>query len=247
MSLVRESVTSLYEQIARKLREEIQRGHYEPSGKLPSETELGVRYAVSRVTVRLALAKLTEEGIVERKQGKGTYAAGKQIRHGLDTFRSFHETLKLQGLQATMQFMGGEAQVLPDSLRTVFAGKENCFLLQRLHLVDDEPVALGRSYLPAELESVDWKAAEQSPAYAVLESVIGLSVARANLAIRAQQADKVLAQTLGVKRGAALLVLERTSYFFNETCCDCSTFFIRPERYAFVLSGVFGSGIGNVR
>ena len=241
MSLIRESITSLYEQIAGKLREEIRLGHYDSSGKLPSETELGARYAVSRVTVRLALSKLTEEGIVERKQGKGTYVAGKQIRHGLDTFRSFHEALKLQGLQPTMQFIDGRLQTLPDSLRDVFVGAENCFFLQRLHLVDKEPVALGQSYLPAELETVDWKAEEQRPAYAVLESITGLRVARANLAIRAQQADKVLAGILGVKRGAALLVLERTSYYSSGACCDRSTFFIRPERYAFVLSGVFGN------
>jgi GntR family transcriptional regulator len=61
--------------------------------------------------------------------------------------------------------------------------------------------------------------------------------ARADLAIRAQQADQVLAEMLGVKRGAALLVLERTSYYSSGACCDRSTFFIRPERYAFVLSG----------
>lgn len=241
MSLIRESITSLYEQIASQLREEIRLGHYDASGKLPSETELGARYAVSRVTVRLALAKLTEEGIVERKQGKGTYVAGKQIRHGLDTFRSFHEALKLQGLNPTMRLIGGELQTLPESLRDLFAGAANCFFLQRLHLVDDEPVALGRSYLPAELATVDWQAEEQRPAYAVLESITGLRVVRADLAIRAQQAHKELSEALGVKRGAALLVLERTSYYANGACCDRSTFFIRPERYAFVLSTVFGS------
>ncbi|WP_347987784.1 GntR family transcriptional regulator [Methylomonas sp. AM2-LC] len=240
MSLVRESITSLYEQIASRLREEIRLGYYDSSGKLPSETELGIRYAVSRVTVRLALSKLTEEGVVERKQGKGTYIAGKQIRHGLDTFRSFHEALKLQGLQPTMQFIDGKLLSLPKALHDVFVGAENCFVLQRLHLVDNEPVALGHSYLPAELEIVDWKAEEQRPAYAVLESITGLRVARANLGIRAQQANKVLAETLGVKRGAALLVLERSSYFSTGACCDRSTFYIRPERYTFVLSGIFG-------
>lgn len=38
---------------------------------------------------------------------------------------------------------------------------------------------------------------------------------------------------------AALLVMERTSCFTDGRCCDHTTFSIRPERYAFVLSGVF--------
>ncbi len=74
-----------------------------------------------------------------------------------------------------------------------------------------------------------WTDVEHQPIYSILESITGLAVTRADLAIRAQAADKSLASTLHVKRGAALLVMERT------------TFFIRPERYAFVLSGVFKS------
>jgi hypothetical protein len=70
----------------------------------------------------------------------------------------------------------------------------------------------------------------------------GLAVIRADLAIRAQTADTSLASTLHVKRGTALLVMERSSYFADGRCCDRTTFFIRPERYAFVLSGVFKSG-----
>mgnify|MGYP002759981303 FL=1 len=66
-------------------------------------------------------------------------------------------------------------------------------------------------------------------------------MARADIAIRAREADKALAGHLGVKRGTALLVMERTSWFGDDQCCDRSTFYIRPERYAFVLSGVFKS------
>ena len=64
-------------------------------------------------------------------------------------------------------------------------------------------------------------------------------MARADLVIRAQQADAPLAKALGVKRGTALLAMERTSWFSDERCCDRTTFYIRPERYSFVLSGIF--------
>ncbi|SFN75605.1 UTRA domain-containing protein [Pseudomonas sp. NFACC24-1] len=86
-----------------------------------------------------------------------------------------------------------------------------------------------------------WAEVEHQPIYSILESITGLAVSRADLAISAQEADKSLASALHVKRGAALLVMKRTSYFADGRCCDRTTFFIRPERYAFVLSGVFKS------
>ncbi|WP_422777568.1 GntR family transcriptional regulator [Pseudomonas mediterranea] len=244
-SILRDSTTSLYEQIAHRLLEEIQRGDYEPSGKLPSEAQLGERFGVSRVTVRLAVGKLSDDGVVERKQGKGTFVAAKQVRHGLDALRSFHEALLLQGLQPTMQVISHALQAVPEALRGLFENTGDCLLLERLHSVDGEPIALGRSHLPAELAEVAWTEVEHQPIYSILESITGLPVIRADLAIRAQEADKKLADALQIKRGAALLVMERTSYFADGRCCDRTTFYIRPERYAFILSGVFKSTSGS--
>lgn len=239
MTLLRDSTTSLYQQIAEQLLDEIHRGAFEPSGKLPSEAEIGQRFAVSRVTVRLAIGKLSDEGIVERKQGKGTFVAAKQLRHGLDALRSFHEALLLQGLKPTMQVIAHQLVSTPESLRDMFPDATRLLCVERLHFVDNEAIALGRSHLPAELEKVVWEDVEQQPIYSVLEHVTGSPVSRADMAIRAQQADKGLATALGIKRGTALLVMERTSWFADGRCCDRTTFYIRPERYSFVVSGVF--------
>lgn len=202
---------------------------------------MGERFAVSRVTVRLAVGKLCDDGVVERKQGKGTFVAAKQVRHGLDALRSFHEALLLQGLKPSMRVINHALQPVPEDMRGLFEASDDCLLLERLHFVDDDPIALGRSYLPAELASVVWTDVEHQPIYSILESITGMAVTRADLAIRAQEADKTLANALHIKRGAALLVMERTSYFANGRCCDRTRFFIRPERYAFALSGVFKS------
>ena len=237
VALHRESSTSLYEQIARQLLQEIQQGAFGPTGKLPSEAELVERFAVSRVTIRLALGKLGDDGVVERKQGKGTYVAAQQVRHDLDALRSFHDSLKLQGLNPGMRLLGHRLEPVPDELEKLFAG--HCVSVERLHFVDDEPIAFAVSHLIEALKDIDWTAMAEVPLYSVLEQVTGRPVARADIAIRAREADKALAGHLGVKRGTALLVMERTSWFADGTCCDRSTFFIRPERYAFVLSGVF--------
>ncbi len=237
MTLQRQSSTSLYEQIAQQLLTEIQQGQFGALGKLPSEAELVERFQVSRVTIRLSLAKLEEDGVVERKQGKGTFVAAQQVRHDLDALRSFHDSLLLQGLKPSMRMLKQRAVAVPEELAGLFS--ERCINVERLHFVDDEPIAFARSYLTAELAEVDWQSVEQEPLYSVLERVTGKPVIRADMAIRAREADKALAEHLGVKRGTALLVMQRTSWFEDQQCCDRTTFYIRPERYEFVLSGVF--------
>ena len=66
---------SKYSVIADKLREEIRKGVYAKSGKLPTEYELVTRFDVSRQTVRQAISSLKAEGVVFQVQGSGTFVA----------------------------------------------------------------------------------------------------------------------------------------------------------------------------
>ena len=68
----------LYEQLRVALRERLDSGVLDPGERLPSETELCQKYGVSRITVRRAVDELVEEGILERRQGKGTFVAPKR-------------------------------------------------------------------------------------------------------------------------------------------------------------------------
>ncbi|ETK31058.1 GntR family transcriptional regulator [Microbispora sp. ATCC PTA-5024] len=64
---------TLYRQVAAALRAQITGGILRPGAQLPSEPELEKTFRVSRNTVRLALASLANEGLVEARQGRGTF------------------------------------------------------------------------------------------------------------------------------------------------------------------------------
>src|SRR5215470_4771444 len=64
----------LYYQLENLLRERIMSGVFGAGSRLPTENELIRQYGVSRITVRQALSALAEEGLIERRQGKGTFA-----------------------------------------------------------------------------------------------------------------------------------------------------------------------------
>lgn len=62
-----------YHQIADQLRGQIASGALAPGQRLPSEPDLAAQYDASRNTVRLAIALLTNQGLVESRQGLGTF------------------------------------------------------------------------------------------------------------------------------------------------------------------------------
>ena len=62
-----------YKQIADDLREQITTGTLPPGGQLPTEPNLAAAFGASRSTVRLAIGLLIQQGLVETRQGMGTY------------------------------------------------------------------------------------------------------------------------------------------------------------------------------
>jgi GntR family transcriptional regulator len=62
-----------YQEIADRLRTQIDSGELQPGERLPSEPELAAEYDASRNTVRLAIAALTNQGLVTSRQGLGTF------------------------------------------------------------------------------------------------------------------------------------------------------------------------------
>ena len=248
LALDRHNATPLYEQLAARLRADIDAGSFDPSGKLPSESELVNRHDVSRVTVRLALDLLAREGAVERQQGKGTYVSGRRLRHPLNTLLSFHEALVAQGVDARMSTISCRRAPVPRALRGLFgADADECLVVRRLHCAGAEPVALATSYLPLALESIAWHGTPQRPVYALLEATLCITIQRADLSIRAGTADAAVAKALGLAKGSALLEMARDSFDADGRWRDHSLFQIRPERYEFSVSSPSGMRLGAVK
>jgi GntR family histidine utilization transcriptional repressor len=64
-----------FQQVKTYLAQELARGTWLPGQRMPSESELMRRFSVSRMTVNRALRELQAEGLIERTQGVGTFAA----------------------------------------------------------------------------------------------------------------------------------------------------------------------------
>ncbi|RLK22684.1 regulatory GntR family protein [Micromonospora sp. M71_S20] len=62
-----------YQRIYAAIRAAIESGEYAPGARLPSEAAFAREFGVTHVTVRQALAELRRDGLVEPRQGVGTF------------------------------------------------------------------------------------------------------------------------------------------------------------------------------
>jgi len=73
-----ESPVPLYRQMCEVLRKEIESQGLAPGTRLPTEKELAERFGVSLITVRGCVGELVREGILIRRQGRGTFVASRK-------------------------------------------------------------------------------------------------------------------------------------------------------------------------
>jgi len=70
---------SLYYQVETYLRNKVLTGEWEVGNQIPTEPELMDLFHVSRATLRQAVGNLCNEGVLERRQGRGTFVKNEAL------------------------------------------------------------------------------------------------------------------------------------------------------------------------
>lgn len=86
-----------FERIKLHLKARLADGDWSPGALMPSEAELVSEFAVSRMTVNRALRELQLEGLIDRVQGVGTFAAQLNRVSSTLTIRDIHEEIVSRG------------------------------------------------------------------------------------------------------------------------------------------------------
>src|SRR5919112_3355580 len=127
-----------------------------PGDPLPSEAELCERFSVSRMTVRQALQELTNDGLVERRRGQGTFVAHRPVHRRPGVFLSFTEEMNRRGGEAASRLLsaGLDDPRQPEALDLGLAPDSQVVRVVRVRLADGVPVALEDAALVPELGAV---------------------------------------------------------------------------------------------
>jgi GntR family histidine utilization transcriptional repressor len=86
-----------YSRVKEFLKAGLADGRWRPGQLMPSEAELVAQFGVSRMTVNRALRELQAEGLVERVQGVGTFAAQLHRISSTLTIRDLQEEIEGRG------------------------------------------------------------------------------------------------------------------------------------------------------
>ncbi|MEO8280023.1 MAG: histidine utilization repressor [Ideonella sp.] len=86
-----------YLRVKLHLKQELGQGRWRPGELMPSESELVAQFGVSRMTVNRALRELQAEGLIERVQGVGTFAAQLHRISSTLTIRNLQEDIEARG------------------------------------------------------------------------------------------------------------------------------------------------------
>jgi GntR family transcriptional regulator len=232
------SPVPLYSQLKELLRSRILDGTYAPHSRMPSESELGKTFDVSRITVRQALGDLQKEGLIFKIHGKGTFVAKP---------KAFQNVSTLQGLAESMTQMGYEVINRLISFKTLSAsavvaerlqlaeGSEVCEI-KRVRLINREPVSLEVTYLPSavgvKLEKADLVSRD---IFLILENDCGIALGHAELAIDAVLADSDLTQALAVEEGSPIMRIERLTHTDDGTPLDFEYLYYRGDAFQYRL------------
>ncbi|MFD7156825.1 GntR family transcriptional regulator [Kribbella sp. NPDC059898] len=137
-----------HERVARVLAREIKSGVVRPGAQLPGEMELARRFAVSRNTVRAALAVLAEDELIATRTGKGSYVLfdGRP----LDGRLGWTHALSEQGVETRMRTVRIEREEDPALAERLGLGSSSFVVIERVRqLTDGTAISLERSQVPA--------------------------------------------------------------------------------------------------
>jgi GntR family transcriptional regulator len=142
-------------QLADRLRERIADGQWEPGHRLPSEQDLAAEYGVSRPTVRSAVARLVDSGMLRVRHGAGTFVTAHQggIQAGLQELRSTSRIIAEQGYNCEVVYRSRELRAATTEEAERFGGAAGLpvIAIERCFLADDEAVAFEHDLINAEI------------------------------------------------------------------------------------------------
>lgn len=140
----------MYRQLSNIIRTNVENGVYEANQKIPTEMELGKKYNVSRVTVRKALEELVEDGILLRKQGKGTFISEKKTTNVNYPQTSFADACLLSGKKPTTRLLSYSMEIPTKKIAEFFGIEqtEMVIKIRRIRMADGEPIILEIDYFP---------------------------------------------------------------------------------------------------
>jgi len=237
----RDSPVPFYFQLSELLEHEIVDGRWNPGYRLPSESELCRHFGLSRTTIRQALSRLEQEGLISRRKGQGTFVAESRPRSWLlqSSAGFFEEEVERMGRSVTsvVRRTVVRGSLPPWAVAALgLAGAEGG-TLERVRSIDGLVAMVNVNHLPPGLAELVLPLRDPNESlYQRLRERAGVEAAGGRRMLEAVRAEEGLATLLEVPVGAPLVFIESVTWDANLRPFDCYQSWLRTDRMRIDIS-----------
>jgi len=230
-------LTPLYQQLKDKLTSMIESGELPYGTCIPSETELSTQYGISRITVRKAVALLVEEGLLAKRQGKGTFVEKPKLERKIIEFVSFSTACEYNGRRPGSKLV---KRIVREPEESEYKELElhqgdQVIHIQRLRYADNELLLLENNFFSYKRYSYLMEAdLEQYSLYEVLKEH-GVKLHGAKKILEMTLAGENEVKLLNVRLNAPLFRLKGMVFDEDSLPVHLSLQLIRADRYKFIF------------
>ena len=222
-------------QLSELLEQEISENRWQRGLRLPSEVELCTHFGVSRSTVRQALGRLEQEGLIGREKGRGSYVADSQRRSWLlqSAEGLFQDETERLGRSVTSRILRLERGPLPgwalDALMLP-KGAEGV-TLERVRAIDGNVALYVVNHLPSWLADAVLSLKDPNESlYRLLKESMRVEVAGVHRTLEAIRAGGRLGKLLELSPGAPVVAIHSVAWDRQHRPFDCYLAWLRTDR-----------------
>lgn len=233
MSRTRNLISHMLEE---QIDEFIAEHHLQPHDRLPTERKMCEMWNCNIITLRRAIQRLANEGVLYSIQGSGTYVADRKVERNLWQFSSFSQAMRQSGAtlgnRLISQSMVEANKVLARSLKVPLG--EKIIVTSRLRIVNGTPFALENSYIPYRLcNGLEAHDLEQNSLFEILRVHYGIIPVRATQEIEIYYVEGQEAQLLDLPDGEAVLLLSDVAFDAQQNPIEYAQSLTRGDRCIF--------------
>lgn len=229
-----------YQRVFELLQQRIANGTYPVGSTLPTEQELCAEFDVSRYTVREALRRLTEIGLVARRQGSGSEVLSSERRNNyIQTIRSLHE-LYDYAAETNLEFLSIGIAVANEALSQQLGrieGREWLHAEAIRRARSGELICYVQIYIHGDYRDIEPHLASlPGPLYSYLERHHGVSIVEVIQTISAAPGPSEAARALELSEGEMMVRVERRYLGAADAPVQISINWHRMETFSYSMS-----------
>lgn len=230
----------LYHQLYSSLKRSITSGEIQFGKQMPTEQQLSEALDISRITAKRAMDELAGEGLIARQRGKGSYVTYKYSPEPVKApLLGLLENLEDMGKHSLVKVISVEKIVPPEAFGKMLGLEKDQEAIKIIRTRFDEDGNVFAFYVSWTLPHLKGftksKVTRQTRLSIIREN--GISIAKVQQTLGAQNADEFVANLLNVANNAALLELRRNHFDKQGNLIDILIGLYNPQlfQYSMVL------------